>query len=64
MLFNLYFNKKPNNQKPNNQKPKNLHFEKTKKLMKKPKNLTMPICAIMLILSICYTIFIVTIVIL
>ena len=28
MLFNLYFSKKP----------KNLHFEKTKKPMKKPKN--------------------------
>ena len=32
MLFNLYFSKKP----------KNLQFEKTKKSMKKPKNLTMP----------------------
>ena len=37
MLFNLYFSKKPKNQKP-----KNLHFEKTKKPMKKPKNLMMP----------------------
>ena len=37
MLFNLYFSKKPKNQKP-----KNLQFEKTKKPMKKPKNLTMP----------------------
>ena len=32
MLFHLYFSKKP----------KNLHLEKTKKPMKKPKNLTMP----------------------
>ena len=46
MLFNLYFSKKPKNQKP-----KNLHLEKTKKPIKKPKNLTMPTMVLIFCIS-------------